>query len=437
MKVVAIGTGYVGLVTGVCYASLGHDVVCLDIDSGKIESLNNGHSPIFEPGLEDLMAQAVQDGLLHFSTDYVSALSDADVAIIAVGTPTEEGGSKANTSFVDAAFRSILEHQSGELTVVVKSTVPIGTNDRLQRWLEQETTKAPIHLASNPEFLREGAAISDFMQPDRIVVGPRDEKAASDLRRLNQSFIDQGQAYVEVSAASAEMIKYAANAFLATKITFINEVASLCERVGADVEDVAHGIGLDNRIGPQFLATGPGYGGSCFPKDTLALVDTAKVEGSPVRILEAVIDVNEARKQEMADKVVDILGGADQAKGKTVAIWGLTFKPNTDDLRDSPSIAIIPALQQAGLKVRAFDPQGMKGAAELFDGVAFAGNALEAATGADVVCLVTHWPEFAEINLAEVQDVLNEARFVDLRNVFDPQTMKQNGWIYRSLGRPA
>lgn len=436
MKVVAIGTGYVGLVTGVCYASLGHDVTCLDIDDAKVAALKRGESPIFEPGLEDLMASAVQAGTLKFSTDYAAALTGADIAIIAVGTPTEVGGTKANTSYVETAFQSIIDHHSGALVVVVKSTVPIGTNDLLQKMLEEGGSGAPLHLASNPEFLREGAAISDFMQPDRIVVGPRDSTAAAALRRLNQSFIDQGFAYIEVSAASAEMIKYAANAFLATKITFINEVASLCERVGADVEDVAHGIGLDSRIGPQFLATGPGYGGSCFPKDTLALVDTAQVEGSPVRILEAVIDVNEARKQEMADKVVDVLGGAEAARGKTVAIWGLTFKPNTDDLRDSPSIAIIPALQQAGLRVRAFDPQGMAGAAALFDAVDFTDSALDAARGADVVCLVTHWPEFAEMNLDAVQQVLNAPRFVDLRNVFDPATMQQNGWIYRSLGRP-
>ncbi|MGB0481301.1 MAG: UDP-glucose dehydrogenase family protein, partial [Alphaproteobacteria bacterium] len=293
-----------------------------------------------------------------------------------------------------------------------------------------------IHLASNPEFLREGAAIDDFMHPDRIVVGPRDGVAAEALRRLNQRFIDEGVAYVEVSAASAEMIKYAANAFLATKITFINEVASLCERVGANVEDVAHGIGLDQRIGSAFLATGPGYGGSCFPKDTLALVDTAQVEGSPVRILEAVIDVNEARKREMATKVIDALGGLEQARGKTAAIWGLTFKPDTDDLRDSPSIAIIPVLQQAGIKVRAYDPQGMAGAEALFDGLSYAASALEAADGADVLCLVTHWPEFVSADLDAVGARLARPAMVDLRNVFDPASMKAAGWDYRSLGRP-
>lgn len=438
MKVVAIGTGYVGLVTGVCYASLGHDVVCLDIDAEKIAQLKGGQSPIFEPGLEDRMAQAVKAGKLRFSTDYTSTLQDAQIAIIAVGTPTEEGGSKANTSFVEAAFKSIVEHQgSAPLTVVVKSTVPIGTNDRLKALQQQHAADASIHLASNPEFLREGAAIDDFMNPDRIVVGPRDEIAANALRQLNQSFIDRDVAYIEVSASSAEMIKYAANAFLATKITFINEVASLCERVGANVEDVAHGIGLDQRIGPDFLATGPGYGGSCFPKDTLALVDTAQVEGSPVRILEAVIDVNEARKQEMADKVIESLGGPDSARGKTVAIWGLTFKPNTDDLRDSPSIAIIPALQKAGINVRAFDPQGMEGAAKLFDGVDFRPSALDAVADADGLCLVTHWPEFASVDLGAVKAALKAPRFVDLRNVFDPKTMTEAGWDYRSLGRPS
>ncbi len=453
MKVVAIGTGYVGLVTGVCYASLGLEVVCLDIDTDKIARLQAGHSPIFEPGLEERMAQAVRAGNLSFSTNYGQSLEGADVAIIAVGTPTEEGGSKANTSFVEAAFSSLIDtrlraKQSPSpakpamqpLTVVVKSTVPIGTNDRLQAQLDAREAvdggSAGIHLASNPEFLREGAAISDFLEPDRIVVGPRDETAAATLRRLNGHFIETGVPYVEVSAASAEMIKYAANAFLATKITFINEVASLCERVGANVEDVAHAIGLDQRIGPDFLSTGPGYGGSCFPKDTLALVDTAQVEGSPVRILEAVIDVNEARKQEMAAKVIDSLGGPDAARGKTVAIWGLTFKPNTDDLRDSPSIAIIPALQQAGIHVRAFDPQGMDGAAALFQGVDFQPSALAAAQGADGVCLVTHWPEFAELDLGAVKDQLTAPRFVDLRNVFDPAAMAKDGWDYRSLGRP-
>ena len=437
MKVVAIGTGYVGLVTGVCYASLGVEVVCLDIDADKIALLESGQSPIFEPGLEGLMTKAVEAGNLSFSTDYPSSLRGADIAIIAVGTPTEEGGSKANTRFVEAAFASILEHHSGELTVVVKSTVPIGTNDHLNAIKEESAGGASIHLASNPEFLREGAAINDFMKPDRIVVGPRDATAAKALRALNQSFTDQGVAYVEVSASSAEMIKYAANAFLATKITFINEVASLCERVGANVEDVAFGIGLDQRIGPDFLSTGPGYGGSCFPKDTLALVDTAQVEGSPVRILEAVIDVNEARKQEMADKVIQSLGGRENARGKTVAIWGLTFKPNTDDLRDSPSIAIIPALQKAGIKVQAFDPQGMEGAASLFEDVDFKASALEAATGADAICLVTHWPEFAEIDLAQAKSAINAPRFIDLRNMFEPAAMAAAGWDYKSLGRPA
>jgi len=436
MKVVAIGTGYVGLVTGVCYSSIGIEVVCLDIDANKIAQLEAGISPIFEPGLEDLMTKAVEAGKLTFSTDYAASLADADIAIIAVGTPTEEGGSKANTRFVEAAFSSILEHHSGTLTVVVKSTVPIGTNDQLNAIKEEIAPDVPIHLASNPEFLREGAAIEDFMKPDRIVVGPRDAIAAKALRSLNQIFIDQDVAYVEVSAASAEMIKYAANAFLATKITFINEVASLCERVGANVEDVAHGIGLDQRIGPDFLSTGPGYGGSCFPKDTLALVDTAQVEGSPVRILEAVIDVNEARKQEMAEKVIESLGGLENAKGKSVAIWGLTFKPNTDDLRDSPSIAIIPALQKAGIKIRAFDPQGMEGAAALFNDVTFETSALDAAKGADAICLVTHWPEFAEIDLKLAKTAINTPRFIDLRNVFDPAEMAAAGWEYSSLGRP-
>ena len=436
MKVVAIGTGYVGLVTGVCYASLGHEAVCLDIDVAKVAALNVGQVPIYEPGLKDRMVQAVARGKLRFTTDYAEALAGAEIAFIAVGTPTEEGGSKANTTFVEAAFASILEHHSGPLTVVVKSTVPIGTNDRLQAILEQQAPDAPIHLASNPEFLREGAAIDDFLNPDRIVVGPRDSTASQALRMLNQGFIDRGVAYVDVSASSAEMIKYAANAFLATKITFINEVASLCERVGADVEDVAHGIGLDQRIGPDFLAAGPGYGGSCFPKDTLALVDTAQVEGSPVRILEAVIDVNEARKKEMAEKVIDSLGGVERARGKTVAIWGLTFKPNTDDLRDSPSIAIIPALQQAGIHIRAFDPQGMVGAADLFENIAFQPTPLDAVQGADCVCLVTHWSDFAEIDLETVKAALNTPCFVDLRNVFDPQAMAEGGWDYRSLGRP-
>ena len=440
MNIVAIGTGYVGLVTGVCYASLGHSVVCLDIDAAKVAGLQDGQLPIYEPGLDGLVQEAVAAGRLRFTTDYDDALDGAELALIAVGTPTEADSKRANTKFVDAAFDAILAaRRSGPLSVVVKSTVPIGTNDRLQARLDASGVQAgpdSIHLASNPEFLREGAAIDDFMHPDRIVVGPRDGVAAEALRRLNQRFIDEGVAYVEVSAASAEMIKYAANAFLATKITFINEVASLCERVGANVEDVAHGIGLDQRIGSAFLATGPGYGGSCFPKDTLALVDTAQVEGSPVRILEAVIDVNEARKREMATKVIDALGGLEQARGKTAAIWGLTFKPDTDDLRDSPSIAIIPVLQQAGIKVRAYDPQGMACAEALFEGLSYAASALEAADGADVLCLVTHWPEFVSADLDAVRARLARPAMVDLRNVFDPASMKAAGWDYRSLGRP-
>ena len=434
MKIAVVGTGYVGLVSGTCFAETGNDVVCVDIDASKVEKMRNGEVPIYEPHLDVLFERNIKAGRLSFTTDLAEAVGPAEVIFLALPTPPGEDGS-ADLSYVlgvaDQLGKMITEYK----VIVDKSTVPVGTAEKVTAAVAAHAT-VDFDVVSNPEFLREGYAVDDFLKPDRVVIGVGSDRAEEVMTRLYKPFIRQGNPLIVMDERSAELTKYAANAFLATKITFINEVASLCERVGANVEDVAHGIGLDQRIGPDFLSTGPGYGGSCFPKDTLALVDTAQVEGSPVRILEAVIDVNEARKQEMAKKVIESLGGLENAKGKSVAIWGLTFKPNTDDLRDSPSIAIIPALQKAGIKIRAFDPQGMEGAAALFNDVTFETSALDAAKGADAICLVTHWPEFAEIDLKLAKTAINSPRFIDLRNVFDPAEMAAAGWEYSSLGRP-
>jgi UDPglucose 6-dehydrogenase len=434
MRIAVIGTGYVGLVSGACFSEFGVEVVCVDKDIGKIEALRAGRMPIFEPGLEKLVADNVKDGRLSFSTDIDKAVKGADAVFIAVGTPSRRGDGHADLSYVYAAAKEIAEAADRPAVVVTKSTVPVGTGREVARILRQTRPDLEFDIASNPEFLREGSAIGDFMRPDRVVIGAESDRARELIRRLYRPLYLIETPIVFTSIETAELIKYAANTFLATKITFINEIADLCEKVGADVNDVARGIGLDGRIGRKFLHAGPGYGGSCFPKDTLALVKTAQDYGAPLKIVETVVAVNEARKLAMADRVVTALGGS--AKGKTVAALGLTFKPNTDDMRDSPSLAILPALQAAGATVRAFDPEGMAEAKKQMPGLVYCKDAYDCMNGADAAVIITEWNEFRALDLARAKQVLTQPVLVDLRNVYNPTEMAEAGFRYTSIGRP-
>ncbi len=434
MRIAVIGTGYVGLVSGACFSEFGVDVVCVDKDSAKIDSLRAGRMPIFEPGLEKLVADNVKDGRLSFSTDIRAAVRGAEAVFIAVGTPSRRGDGHADLSYVYAAAKEIAEAAEGPLVVVTKSTVPVGTGREVARILRQTRPSGDFEVASNPEFLREGSAIGDFMRPDRVVIGAESDRARELMRRLYRPLYLIETPIVFTSIETAELIKYAANTFLAAKITFINEIADLCEKVGADVNDVARGIGLDGRIGRKFLHAGPGYGGSCFPKDTLALVKTAQAYGAPLRIVETVVAVNEARKLAMADRVLAALGGS--AAGKTVAALGLTFKPNTDDMRDSPSLAILPALSKAGATVRAFDPEGMAEAKRLMPDLVYCKDAYDCMTGADVVTIITEWNEFRALDFARMKQLLRRPAIVDLRNVYNPAEMAAAGFSYTSIGRP-
>jgi UDPglucose 6-dehydrogenase len=434
MRIAVIGTGYVGLVSGACFSEFGVDVVCVDKDVSKIEGLKAGAMPIFEPGLDALVENNVRAGRLAFSTDLAAAVKGADAVFIAVGTPSRRGDGHADLSYVYAAAREIAEAADGYTVVVTKSTVPVGTGREVARILKEAKTTAEFDVASNPEFLREGSAIGDFMRPDRVVIGADSERAREVMRRLYRPLYLIETPIVFTTVETAELIKYAANTFLATKITFINEIADLCERVGANVNDVARGIGLDGRIGRKFLHAGPGYGGSCFPKDTLALVKTAEDYGAPLRIVETVVAVNEARKRAMADRVIAALGGS--AKGKTVAALGLTFKPNTDDMRDSPSLAILPALVEAGATVRAFDPEGMDEARKLMPDVVYCKDAYDCVTGADALVIITEWNEFRAIDLVRVKSLLRRPVIVDLRNIYSPTEMTELGFRYGSIGRP-
>ncbi len=438
MKIAMVGSGYVGLVSGACFADFGHDVVCIDKDPAKIERLRAGEMPIYEPGLAELVASNVKAGRLAFTTDLAEGIAGAGAIFIAVGTPSRRGDGHADLSFVHAVAREVGEHLSDPAVIVTKSTVPVGTGDEVERILRDGGTPARFAVASNPEFLREGAAISDFKRPDRIVIGTDDDWARQVMHEVYRPLFLNKAPILFTSRRSAELIKYAANAFLATKITFINEMADLCEKVGADVQDIARGIGLDNRIGAKFLHAGPGYGGSCFPKDTLALLKTAEDHGSPVRIVEAVAKVNDTRKRAMGRKVIDALansGGGD-ARGKRVALLGLTFKPNTDDMRDAPSIAIAQALADAGIEVAAYDPEGMDLAAPLMPQVAMKPDAYAAIAGADAVVIVTEWDAFRALDLGRVKQLANAAVMVDLRNVYDPAEMRAAGFTYVSVGRP-
>jgi UDPglucose 6-dehydrogenase len=434
MRVAMIGTGYVGLVSGACFADFGHVVTCVDKDASKIEMLLNGKVPIFEPGLDQVIAKNVRDNRLFFSVEAQEAIRTADAIFIAVGTPSRRGDGHADLSYVYAAAAEIADLIDGYSVVVTKSTVPVGTGDEIEKIIKARRPDAEFAVVSNPEFLREGAAISDFKRPDRIVVGgahdPRARKIMEELYRplfLNETPI------LFTGRRTSELIKYAANAFLAMKITFINEVADLCEEVGADVQQVARGIGLDARIGAKFLNAGPGFGGSCFPKDTLALVKTARDHNSPLRLVETTVDVNGARKKQMAHRIVDAMAG--DAEGKRVAILGLTFKPNTDDMRDSPALDIIPELLNAGAEVVAYDPEGMHEAGKMMRGVTYSTGPYECVQGADALVILTEWDEFRALDLARVKAAMRSPVVVDLRNIYRPEPMAQLGFQYGSVGR--
>ena len=434
MKIAMVGSGYVGLVSGACLADFGHDVVCIDKDVGKIERLHQGIMPIYEPGLAELVTSNVKGGRLSFSTDLASAIEGAQAIFIAVGTPSRRGDGHADLSYVYAVAEEVAENLATPAVIVTKSTVPVGTGDEVERIIRDSGTETQFAVVSNPEFLREGAAIGDFKRPDRIVIGAEDDWARSVMSDVYRPLFLNKAPILFTSRRSSELIKYAANAFLATKITFINEMADLCEKVGGDVQDVARGIGLDGRIGSKFLHAGPGYGGSCFPKDTLALLKTAEDYNSPVRIVEAVVHVNDTRKRAMGRKVIEALGG--EARGKRIALLGLTFKPNTDDMRDAPSIAIVQALQDAGADVVAYDPEGMEIAAPMLPNVTMASGTYEAVTGADAVVLVTEWDAFRGIDLERVGQLARSKVLVDLRNVFSPAEVRAAGFAYSSVGRP-
>ncbi|MEP2235666.1 MAG: UDP-glucose/GDP-mannose dehydrogenase family protein [Alteripontixanthobacter sp.] len=435
MKIAMVGSGYVGLVSGACFADFGHDVVCIDKDQAKIDKLHDGEMPIYEPGLAELVGANVKSGRLTFSTDLAEAIKGAKAVFIAVGTPSRRGDGHADLSYVHAVARELGAALSGDTVVVNKSTVPVGTGDEVERILADSGTAHKFAVVSNPEFLREGAAIGDFKRPDRIVIGAEDDFGREVMREVYRPLFLNESPILFTSRRSAELIKYAANAFLATKITFINEMADLCEKVGADVQDVARGIGSDNRIGPKFLHAGPGYGGSCFPKDTLALLKTAEDYESPVRIVEAVVKTNDSRKRAMGRKVIEALGGQDAARGKKVALLGLTFKPNTDDMRDSPAIAVAQTLIDAGAKVAAYDPEGMEQARPLMPQVTMCGDPYEAIEGADAIAIVTEWDVFRALDLGRVKELANAPVLVDLRNIYQPEDVRAAGFEYDSIGR--
>jgi UDPglucose 6-dehydrogenase len=433
MRVTMIGAGYVGLVSGACFADFGHQVTCIDKDADKVAALNRGEMPIFEPGLADLVAANMQQGRLAFGTD-TSRIGAAEAVFIAVGTPSRRGDGHADLSFVYEAVREIAPLLASTAVVVTKSTVPVGTGDEIEHILRQKRPDAEIQVVSNPEFLREGAAIQDFKHPDRIVVGTDDPPARAVLAEIYRPLYLNSLPIINVSRRTAELIKYASNAFLATKITFINEIADLCEEVGADVQEVARGMGLDNRIGGKFLHAGPGFGGSCFPKDTSALLKTAQDYGVALRIVEAVSGVNDQRKRAMARKVVTALGGS--VRGKTVAVLGLTFKPNTDDIRDSPAIALITALHDLGAAVRGYDPAGMEQAKPLLPAVHYCDSAYSAAAGADAVVIATEWEQFRALDLARLKSAMAQPVIVDLRNIYRADEMKRAEFRYFAVGRP-
>jgi UDPglucose 6-dehydrogenase len=434
MRVAMIGTGYVGLVSGACFADFGHRVTCVDTDAEKIAALTRGDVPIYEPGLHALVQSNIRGGRLLFSTELPGAVAEAEAVFIAVGTPSRRGDGHADLSYVYAAAREIAAALDGFTLVVTKSTVPVGTGDEVERIIREARPNADFSVVANPEFLREGAAIRDFKHPDRIVVGTEDPRARELMAELYRPLYLNAAPILYTARRTAELIKYAANAFLATKITFINEVAELCEKIGVDVQEVARGIGLDNRIGGKFLHAGPGFGGSCFPKDALALIKTAQDHQAPLRIVETMVAANDQRKRAMARKVAAALGGS--LRGKCIAVLGLTFKPNTDDMREAPSIALITALADMGAAVRAYDPAGMEQAKAVLPDIAYADSAYSCAAGADALVIVTEWEQFRALDLPALKAVMARPIVIDLRNVYTPEEMAKHGFVYRSVGRP-
>ena len=429
-----IGAGYVGLVSGACFSDFGHHVTCVDSDRAKVAALEDGVMPIYEPGLKELVERNTREGRLSFTSDLAAAIATAEAVFIAVGTPSRHGDGHADLSYVYAAAADIARAATGPLVVVTKSTVPVGTGDEVERICRELRPELAIDVASNPEFLREGAAIADFKRPDRIVVGCEGERARAVLGGVYRPLYLNRSAVVFVARRTAELIKYASNAFLAVKITFINEMADLCEKTGADVDDVARGMGLDGRIGAKFLHAGPGYGGSCFPKDTLALVKTGQDYEAPLRIVETVVAVNDQRKRAMGRRIIAACGGS--VRGKTIAILGLAFKPNTDDMREAPALAVVTALQDAGASVRGYDPEAMEQARPLLPGMQFAANAYDCAQGADAVAILTEWDEFRALDLARLRDAMRAPVLVDLRNVYPPDEARAAGFTYSGIGRP-
>lgn len=435
MNIVMVGSGYVGLVSGACFADFGHNVTCVDKDVGKIDALKAGRIPIFEPGLAEIVAKNMKSGQLAFTTEIAEAVGVADAVFIAVGTPSRRGDGHADLSYVHEAAREIARAVKGFTVVVTKSTVPVGTGDDVERIIAETNKDADVAVASNPEFLREGAAISDFKRPDRIVVGTDDDRARQVMNEIYRPLFINASPMMFTTRRTAELIKYAGNAFLAMKITFINEIADLCERVGANVQEVARGIGSDNRIGSKFLHAGPGYGGSCFPKDTLALVKTAQDHDAPLRLIETTVAVNDQRKRAMARKIISAMGG--DVRGKTIAILGLTFKPNTDDMRESPALSIVQTLQDAGAVIRAYDPEGMEQAKSLMPDVAYCKNPYEAAKDASAIALVTEWDQFRALDFKRLKKAVATPLLVDLRNVYRPEEVSRHGFTVVGIGRKA
>lgn len=435
MNITMIGTGYVGLVTGTCFAEFGHNVTCVDKDEKKIEKLNNGVIPIYEPGLDALVTKNVEEERLHFTTELSSSVSKAEAVFLAVGTPSSRrGDGYADLSYIFAATKEVAAALTGYTVIIDKSTVPVGTARQVARIIKETNPDADFDVASNPEFLREGAAIADFMRPDRVVIGVESNRAEECLRAIYRPLFLRETPIVQTDIETAELTKYAANAFLATKISFINEIALLCDSIGADVKDLARGIGMDGRIGNKFLHPGPGYGGSCFPKDTLALMRVAQEHGQNLRIVEAVVEANSAQKAKMVKKIRDALGGSEAEK--TIAVLGLTFKPETDDMRDAPSITILPALLERGAIIKAHDPQGMEESKKyLPDNIIYTENAYEACTDADAVVIMTEWNQYRALNLERMAEVMKNKVFIDLRNIYEPERLKEKGFTYMGVGR--
>jgi UDPglucose 6-dehydrogenase len=433
LRITMIGSGYVGLVSGACFADFGHEICCVDKDASKIDRLLAGKMPIYEPGLEQLVARNVAAGRLRFTTDLRDGIDGADAVFIGVGTPSRRGDGHADLSYVYAAAKEIGEAITGYTVVVTKSTVPVGTGDEVERIIREANPTAEFGVVSNPEFLREGAAIEDFKRPDRIVIGSEDDRATEVMRQVYRPLSLNAAPILVTGRRTAELIKYAGNAFLATKITFINEIADLCEKVGADVQDVSRGIGLDNRIGKKFLHAGPGYGGSCFPKDTLALLKTSQDYDAPQRIVEAVVAVNDNRKRAMGRKIIAAMGG--EVRGKTVAVLGLTFKPNTDDMRDSPAISVIQALQDAGATVKAYDPEGHEQARPMLPDIEYCEGPYQAIEGADALAILTEWDAFRALDFKRVKKLLKSPVLVDLRNIYNRADVEAAGFSYTGIGR--